>query len=108
MDVNNLNANNPLDRRLREADSQQTRDSSGAAAGHRSADEAGQSRRDDEVHLSSQARQLRDIEHQVSEQEAFDQGRVEKIRAAIAEGRYHVDPERLAARFMELEYQLHQ
>jgi negative regulator of flagellin synthesis FlgM len=108
MDVNNLNSNSPVDRRLREAEAQQTRDGAGRAAGNRGADEARQNRQSDEVRLSAQAQQLRDIESQVVEQEAFDSKRVEEIRAAIAEGRYHVDPERLAERFLKLENALNQ
>lgn len=106
MDVNNLNANNPLDRRLREAEARQTRDHAASAADDRRTDEARQREQSDEVRLSSRARQLRDIEHRVAEQDVFDRERVEEIRAAIAEGRYHVDPQRLAERFVELERQL--
>lgn len=108
MDVNNLNANNPLDRRVRGADTRQVRDSGAPAADGRQPTEAAHEQRQGEVRLSPQARQLRDIESQVAEQDAFDAKRVEDIRVAIAEGRYHVDPERLAARFLELELQLNQ
>ncbi|MGI9325764.1 MAG: flagellar biosynthesis anti-sigma factor FlgM [Pseudomonadales bacterium] len=34
---------------------------------------------------------------------SIDEARVERIRQAIAEGTYHVDPERLAQRFIDLE-----
>lgn len=34
---------------------------------------------------------------------SVDEARVERIRQAIAEGTYHVDPERLAQRFIDLE-----
>jgi negative regulator of flagellin synthesis FlgM len=108
MDVNNLNSNSPLDRRTREADLQQTRDGTGRAGENSQSDEARQSRSADEVRLSAQARQLRDIESQVAEQDAFDHKRVDEIKAAISEGRYHVDPERLAERFFELEKELNQ
>lgn len=108
MDVNNLNANNPLDRRLREADTRHVRDSGAPAAERRQTAEAERDQRQSEVRLSDQARQLRNIESQVAEQDAFDARRVEDIRAAIAEGRYHVNPERLAERFLELELQLNQ
>ena len=108
MDVNNLNSNSPADRRLREAEAHQTRDGAGREVGNRGADEARQSRQSDEVRLSSQAQQLRDLESQVAGQDAFDRDRVDEIRAAIAEGRYHVDPERLAERFLRLEQTLNQ
>jgi len=35
-----------------------------------------------------------------------DTARVDDIRRAIAEGRYHVDPVRLAQKFLELENDL--
>jgi negative regulator of flagellin synthesis FlgM len=108
MDVNNLNSNSPLDRRPRDADLQQTRDGAGRAGEGSQADEARQSRSADEVRLSAQALQLRDIESQVAELDAFDQTRVDEIKAAISEGRYHVDPERLAERFLDLEKELNQ
>ncbi|HEX7036428.1 MAG TPA: flagellar biosynthesis anti-sigma factor FlgM, partial [Pseudomonadales bacterium] len=102
MDVNKLNAPNPLERRARDAELAPARGASEQKASRR-ADEASASRHDDAVRLSAEARQLREIEHRVSEEEAFDTARVEQIRAAIAEGRYHVDPERLARRFIALE-----
>lgn len=108
MDVNKLNANNPIDRRLRDADLAPSRGPAEHDGGSRRADDTTPARRDDGVRLSAEARQLRDIEHRVAEQDAFDTSRVERIRAAIAEGRYHVDPKRLAQRFMELELQIHQ
>lgn len=109
MDVNNLNANNPLGRRLREADTRQVRDGGAPAAERRQqVSEAEHDQQQSELRLSAQARQLRAIESRVAEQDAFDAKRVEEIRAAIAEGRYHVNPERLAERFLELELQLNQ
>ena len=107
MDVNKLNAPNPLERRPRDAELAPARGASEQQAGRR-ADEARASRHDDAVRLSDGARQLRELEQRVSEEDAFDTARVEQIRAAIAEGRYHIDPQRLARRFIELESQLHQ
>jgi flagellar biosynthesis anti-sigma factor FlgM len=38
----------------------------------------------------------------VSQKTVFDEGRVDAIRQAISEGRYHVDPERLAQKILDL------
>ena len=108
MDVNNLSSNSPLERRLREAQAQQAPEGARRAEDGDQTREGAKRQRDDEVSLSTQARRLRHIENRVADQEAFDEKRVEEIRAAIAEGRYHIDPERLAERFVELESQLDQ
>jgi flagellar biosynthesis anti-sigma factor FlgM len=38
----------------------------------------------------------------VSQKTVFDEGRMDAIRQAISEGRYHVDPERLAQKILDL------
>lgn len=122
MDINNLNSNPLVDRRGRDlvgeetrADARKQADSGGAAAGATAgtADEqkaaearAASSREkstEDQVQLSAEARSLKQIESRVSESEAFDSERVAQIRDAIVEGRYHVDAQRLADNFLELE-----
>lgn len=108
MDVNNLNPNNAPERRLRDADAQQSGATTSDASKAPRHDESAGARSADEVRLSEQARQLRSLEGRVNAQDAFDGERVEAIRTAIAEGRYHVDAERLAERFIELESSLNQ
>jgi negative regulator of flagellin synthesis FlgM len=58
-----------------------------------------------EVALSPEAQML---SGPATGQSEIDAAKVERIRAAIAEGRYHVDPVRLAENFMNLEGQLAQ
>jgi flagellar biosynthesis anti-sigma factor FlgM len=43
---------------------------------------------------------------QVAGDEAFDQKKVDRIRKEILEGRFPMDEERLARKFMELENEL--
>ena len=94
MDINKLNAGNLSDKRLT-----QVRDE----LKDRKADEKAQAgTMSEEVRLSDRARSLQ----AAAEGPVFDEARVESIRAAIAEGRYHVHPERLAERFLALENQL--
>lgn len=59
-----------------------------------------------EVKLSDSARRLKALAEDLAKQDALDNDRVEEIRSAIAEGRYHVDPVRLAEKFIEFEDKL--
>jgi len=60
----------------------------------------------DHVELSDGARALRSLANEVADLPAVDSARVNDIRRAIAEGKYHVDPVRLAQKFLELENDL--
>ena len=98
MDIRNLTANQLREQAASKAkadNDEATRASSTSSRG------AG----DDTVQLSRDAAALQEIQLQVNV-EPFDQSRVDSIRQAIAEGRYHVDPERLAANFTRLESDL--
>jgi len=103
VDINNLGAGGVRDRQLAE-----TRESSRKAT--ESADH-GDSRtataRPTDVQLSDDARSLARLAESDSAA-TFDSNRVESIRQAISEGRYHVDPERLAEKIFDLEYELNQ
>ncbi len=99
VDINNLGAGGVRDRALTEP-----REDAGAV--NKSAEEAAARGRPADVELSEDARSLTRAADAAGS--GFDQARVDKIRAAIAEGRYHVDPERLAEKFLELETQLNQ
>jgi negative regulator of flagellin synthesis FlgM len=58
------------------------------------------------VALSEGAQLLRSASERLANVPEVDESRVEAIRDAIAAGRYHVDPVRLAERFIELESKL--
>jgi negative regulator of flagellin synthesis FlgM len=119
MDINNLNSNPLVDRRSREltgedarADTRKQAGSSEAAPEQKPAVAGRVASRErsaqDEVQLSAQARSLKQLQSQATTGDAFDRERVEKIRSAIAEGRYHVDAQRLAENFLDLENILNQ
>lgn len=55
---------------------------------------------DDQVSLTPTALLLQGAERRLADQPVVDQQRVEAIRQAIAEGRYQVNPERVAAKLM--------
>ncbi len=57
----------------------------------------------DRVELSAEARQLRSLSESAGASPEVDTAKVEQIRQQIAEGRYHVDPQKLADRLLQLE-----
>ena len=57
----------------------------------------------DQVSLTPQAQQLRQLETAIAEQPVVDQSRVEAVRQALNEGRFEVDAERIAERLVNLE-----
>ncbi|ADN76871.1 anti-sigma-28 factor, FlgM [Ferrimonas balearica DSM 9799] len=60
----------------------------------------------DAVVLTEQAQQLTRAESNLANATGIDQGKVDSIKQAIAEGRYHVDPERLAQNITKFENEL--
>jgi negative regulator of flagellin synthesis FlgM len=58
------------------------------------------SRGDDTVRITGDAMQLQSLEKSIGGEPAFDSQRVEALRAAIAEGRYQPDPERIAGKML--------
>lgn len=60
----------------------------------------------DRVALSETAQSLKGLAETAAASSEIDAGKVERIRAQIAEGRYHVDPAKLAGRMLDLEREL--
>lgn len=103
VDMNNLGSAGVRERQLAEA-----RDSGRKAAELDSNSEQRTAKaQPTDVQLSADAQSLARLG--VTEgSESFDSERVEAIRQAISEGRYHIDPVRLAEKFVDLESQLNQ
>lgn len=57
----------------------------------------------DKVDLSSEAKQLQDIEAGLKRLPEVDQERVSHLREALRDGNYSVDPSRLAAKIAQFE-----
>jgi negative regulator of flagellin synthesis FlgM len=57
----------------------------------------------DSVSLTDAAARLQKLEAALANQPVVDKQRVEEIRQALAEGSYQTDPERVAAKLLELE-----
>jgi negative regulator of flagellin synthesis FlgM len=60
----------------------------------------------DQVTLTDAARRLQAAERRAAASTGIDSIRVEEIRSAIAEGRYRIDPERVAAKLLAFERHL--
>ncbi|WP_298444930.1 flagellar biosynthesis anti-sigma factor FlgM [uncultured Ferrimonas sp.] len=60
----------------------------------------------DEVVLTEQAQQLKKAEGALDSATGIDMDKVAAVKAAIAEGRYHVDPEKLADNIARFETEL--
>lgn len=60
----------------------------------------------DGVHITGAARQLAELERAVKDMPAIDEARVAEVRAALAQGRYEIVPERIADQLMQLEQAL--
>ena len=101
-DINNIKGNQPLNPATTQKNAPQTgktADSSTAAPNQKSSSE-------DKVSLTGTATMLQSLQQQVREAPAVDSEKVEAIRAAIAEGNYPVDSEKLAQKMIDLEGQL--
>ncbi|MCB1686729.1 MAG: flagellar biosynthesis anti-sigma factor FlgM [Pseudomonadales bacterium] len=96
MDINKVHPGQVSERRLDKPQERQIED--------RQVDQEERSSRA-EVSLSDSAKSLARAN---TDSPHFDAARVDAIRQAIAQGRYHVDPERLAERFISLEKQINQ
>lgn len=92
----------------RQLPGQRTAADSAGAAGSRD-DAAGASAESapatggDKVALSHTAKSMKSLESAVQASDGIDSAKVERIRAQIAEGRYHVDAGKLADRMIDLE-----
>jgi len=58
------------------------------------------------VNITDQAKQLASLEQVLQSLPAVDDLRVDEIRIAIQEGRYQVDPERIADKLLRMEQEL--
>ncbi|RTR32602.1 flagellar biosynthesis anti-sigma factor FlgM [Shewanella atlantica] len=60
----------------------------------------------DSVSITSQAQQLQSTQAKLANIPEVDQGKVQEIKLAIAEGRYKIDPEKLATNIAQFENEL--
>ncbi len=98
MDIQNLTASQLRDRAIAQANQR--------TASPNTSTSANAERSVVDVELSAVAQTLRSVTE--DSRPPFDQVRVDAIRTAISEGRYHVDPQRLAQNFLRIESDIFQ
>ena len=62
-----------------------------------------QGARGDSVNLSNQARNLKQLEQKLGDYPEMDDDRIEQIRAALENGTYKIDAEKLAQKMLEMD-----
>ncbi|WP_220737901.1 flagellar biosynthesis anti-sigma factor FlgM [Shewanella sp. c952] len=60
----------------------------------------------DSVSITPQAQQLQNVQTKMADMPDIDQKKVDEIKAAIAEGRYKIDPDKLATNIANFENDL--
>ncbi|MEX2475215.1 flagellar biosynthesis anti-sigma factor FlgM [Marinobacter sp.] len=62
-----------------------------------------QSPRGDNVNLSNQAKNLKQLEQKLGDYPEMDDDRIEQIRTALADGSYKIDAEKLAQKMLDMD-----
>ncbi|MCL1129256.1 flagellar biosynthesis anti-sigma factor FlgM [Shewanella sairae] len=60
----------------------------------------------DSVSITAQAQQIQNVQTKMADMPDVDQNKINEIKAAIAEGRYKIDPEKLASNIANFENEL--
>jgi len=64
---------------------------------------SGQTGSADQVSLTPTAQQLRGLEQQIADQPVVDTQKVNAVKDALANGSFEINPDRIAAKMMDLE-----
>ena len=78
----------------------------GAPAQTAPAAPAPSAQKSDSVSITAQAQQIQNVQAKMADMPEIDQKKVDAIKAAIAEGRYKIDPEKLATNIANFENDL--
>ena len=107
IEINNTNVNPRNSADAKPVEAHEAKGHESRTQESKKSDDQGSVRRDS-VELSRDAHSLKQLQERLEQQDSFDAERVAEIKAAIAEGRYPIDNERLARNFYELESKLNQ
>lgn len=99
ININNLQGNTPQVKTERQEQRQQT------AVQQNNAQPLNQHKQDS-VSLTAQAQQFSKVQEKAQASDGIDQQKVEKIRQAIADGKYRINVEQLAKQIVQFEGEL--
>ncbi|CAI8987165.1 negative regulator of flagellin synthesis FlgM [Pseudomonas sp. IT-P12] len=104
IDFSRLNSSSPLTGSTRTSAAKDTAEAGQSAALNTPAEQA-TVKSGESVHLSNEAQQLQQVTDKLRDQPAVDKARVAELKAAIADGSYKVDSNRVASKLLNFEAQ---
>jgi len=105
IDFSRLNSSSSLTGSTRTSASKDTAEAAKSAPLNTPAAEATTVKSGESVHLSNEAQQLQKVTDKLRDQPAVDNARVAELKAAIADGSYKVDSNRVASKLLNFEAQ---
>ncbi|MHC8288243.1 flagellar biosynthesis anti-sigma factor FlgM [Pseudomonas sp. XS1P51] len=104
IDFSRLNSSSPLTGSTRTSANKDIADAGKSAPLNTPAEQA-TVKSGESVHLSNEAQQLQQVTDKLRDQPAVDKARVAELKAAIADGSYKVDSNRVASKLLNFEAQ---
>ncbi|MHC8370881.1 flagellar biosynthesis anti-sigma factor FlgM [Pseudomonas sp. MDT1-85] len=106
IDFSRLNSSSSLTGSTRTSAAKETAEKVGQSAPlNTPAEQASTTKSGESVHLSNEAQQLQKVTDKLRDQPAVDKARVAELKAAIADGSYKVDSNRVASKLLNFEAQ---
>ena len=105
IDFSRLNSSPTPIGSTRTSGSKETGDAGKSAPVNTPTEQVSTSQSGESVHLSDEAQQLQKVTDKLRDQPAVDNARVAELKAAIADGSYKVDSNRVASKLLNFEAQ---
>lgn len=105
IDFSRLNSSSPVTSGTRTSAAKETAETGKSAPLNTTAEQASTVKSGESVHFSDEAQQLQKVTDKLRDQPAVDNARVAELKAAIADGSYKVDSNRVASKLLNFEAQ---